>query len=74
MLGTVAAVLSLLQDFVLITLAAERVKRPAWTDGWCKLILFHSVPLFFCLMLDNSLERQHMQVHLMVRYVSFTSH
>ena len=44
-LGTVAAVLSLLQDFVHISLPAEKSKHPVWTNGWCEGILCRSVPL-----------------------------
>ena len=39
-LGTVVAVLSLLQEFVHMSLAAE-----VWTNGWCEGILCCSVPL-----------------------------
>ena len=44
-LGTVAAVLSLLQDFVHISLVLRQVKRQVWTNGWCEGILCRSVPL-----------------------------
>ena len=36
MLGTIAAVLSLLQDF-------RRVKRPVRTNGWCEGMLCHCI-------------------------------
>ena len=48
MLGTVAAVLSSLQDVVIISLATEM--SPVQTNGWCEGMLCNFVPLTLILM------------------------